>query len=123
MAPSLVEGPERSIVVERFMFFITDVIAQSGASFYLSRRNHSGAAEMLEDRTLDALVGAERFLERSRFMAGDAFSVADIAGLTITAFAKGKLPWDRLPKLEGWFQLVESRPAVRRAYAALGMTY
>jgi len=117
------EGAERSVVLERFMFFITDVIAPSGASFFLGRRNQAEAAGMLEDRMLEALVGAERFLEQSRFMAGDAFSIADIAGFTITGFAKSKLPWDRLPKLKEWFQRVELRPGVRRAYAALGMAH
>ncbi|MBW8836985.1 MAG: glutathione S-transferase family protein, partial [Burkholderia sp.] len=115
------EGPERAVVLERFFFFVTDVIVPSGAGFFLGRNQQADAAALLDGRMRDALIGAERYAAASRFIAGDDFSVADIAGFTITGFAKARLPWDRLPNLALWFDLVKSRPGVQRAYQALGM--
>jgi GST-like protein len=115
------EGAAKSIVFERFLFFITDVIGPSGASFYLKGRKQDEAAGLLDARMRNALIGAERFAQESRFMAGDDFSIADIAGFTITKFAKPHLPWSDLPNLQRWYQAVECRPAVLRAYKALGM--
>jgi GST-like protein len=115
------ENAARAVVLERFLFFITDVIGPSGAAFYLKGRRQDEAAKLLDERMRNSLIGAERFAKESRFMAGDDFSIADIAGFTITAFAKPHLPWDTLPNLKRWYQIVESRPTVQRAYRALGM--
>jgi GST-like protein len=115
------EGATRAVVFERFLFFITDVIGPSGAAFFLKRQQQDESAGMLDARMRNALIGAERFARESRFIAGDAFSIADIAGFTITAFARPHLPWDELPNLQRWYQAVETRPAVQRAYKALGM--
>jgi len=119
LSSQLVPLVERAVVLERFLFFITDAICPSGSSFYLKGRKQAEAAEMLDERMLNALIGAERFVKGSRFMAGDDFSIADIVGFIITAHAKAKLPWDELPNLKRWYQTVRSRPAVQRAYAPL----
>ena len=117
----LEDGPARAVVFERFFFFITDVIGPSGAGFFLKRQQQDAAARLLDARLHNALAGAERFAAASRFIAGDAFSIADIAGFTITAFARAHLPWDTLPNLKRWYQTVAPRPGVERAYRALGM--
>jgi GST-like protein len=115
------EGPARAVVLDRFFFFVTDVIVPSGAGFFLKRQGQEDAAGLLEQRVLDALAGAERFAQQSRFIAGDDFSIADIAGFTFTRFARARLPWAALPNLKRWFEDVEARPAVQRAYQRLGM--
>jgi GST-like protein len=115
------EGAARAVVFERFLFFVTDVIGLSGASFFLKGRKQDEAVQLLDARMRDALIGAERFARESRFIAGDDFSIADIAGFTITAFARPHLPWSELPNLQRWYEAVQSRPAVQRAYQALGM--
>jgi GST-like protein len=115
------EGPARAVVLDRFFFFVTDVIVPSGAGFALGRQGQPEAAEIMSQRMREALVGAERFAKASRFIAGDDFSIADIAGFTITRHAKPNLPWADLPNLRRWFEVVETRPGVRRAYQKLGM--
>jgi GST-like protein len=116
------EGPARAVVLDRFFFFVTDVIVPSGAGFFLKRQGQEDAAGMLDQRVLDALAGAERFAQQSRFIAGENFSIADIAGFTFTRFAQARLPWAALPNLKRWFEDVETRPGVRRAYQRLGMS-
>jgi hypothetical protein len=69
--------------VGRFVI-VTDVIVPSGATFFLGRQGQQEAAGILAHRMRDALAGAERFAKVSRFIAGAAFSIAHIAGFTIT---------------------------------------
>jgi len=114
-------GTARAVALDRFFFFVTDVIVPSGAGFFLKREGQAEAAAKLDQRVLDALAGAERFAQQSRFIAGDGFSIADIAGFTFTRFAQPRLPWDRLPNLKRWFEAVETRPGVQGAYQRLGM--
>jgi GST-like protein len=115
------EGPARAAVLDRFFFFVTDVIVPSGAGFFLGREGQQAAAGILDRRILDAIAGAERFARGSRFIAGDDFSIADIVGFTITRHARPRLPWADLPNLGRWFAAVEGRPGVQRAYHRLGM--
>jgi len=115
------EGPARAVALDRFFFFVTDVIVPSGAGFFLGRQGQPEAAGLLDRRSLDALAGAERFARGSRFIAGDDFSIADIAGFTITRHAKARLPWADLPNLRRWFADMEKRPGVQRACGSLGM--
>jgi GST-like protein len=116
------EGPARAVVLDRFFFFVTDVIVPSGAGFFLKRQGQEDAAAMLDQRVFDALAGAERFAQQSRFIAGDDFSIADIAGFTFTRFARTRLPWTALPNLKRWFEDVEARPGVQKSYQRLGMS-
>jgi GST-like protein len=116
------EGAARAVVLDRFFFFVTDVIVPSGAGFFLKREGQEDAAAKLDQRVLDALAGAERFARESRFIAGENFSIADIAGLTFTRFAQARLPWAALPNLKRWFEDVETRPGVQKSYQRLGMS-
>jgi GST-like protein len=116
------ESAARGTVLDRFFFFVTDVIVPSGAGFFLGRQGQQEAAGLLDNRMLEALAGAERFARGSRFIAGNDFSIADIAGFTITRHARARLPWAELPNLKRWFEDVEARPGVQRAYRSLGMS-
>ena len=115
------EGAAKAVALDRYFFFVTDVIVPSGAAFFLGRQGQEEAAGLLTRRMHDALAGAERFAKASRFIAGGAFSIADIAGFTITRFARASLPWGDLPNLKRWFEAMEARPGVLRAYQRLGM--
>jgi GSH-dependent disulfide-bond oxidoreductase len=94
----------RARVFERFFYFVTDVIAPSHAAFYLRSQNEPRAVNLLTERSLTAIENAERFLSVGPFMAGDSFSIADIAAFTIVSATKDELPWSRLSALERWFQ-------------------
>jgi GST-like protein len=67
------DTPERALVLQRFFYFVMDVIAISHAGF--ATKNNGGDQSFLDGRSLGALAFAESFLEGSTFMAGEAFSL------------------------------------------------
>ena len=109
---------EQARVLERFLYFVTDVIAPSHAAFFLRTQENAVAAKFLAERSTAAIENAERFASASTFIAGADFSIADIAAVTIVASVADELPWNRLPALSRWFAEVRARPAFSRAAAA-----
>jgi GST-like protein len=107
---------ERALVLQRFFYFVTDVIAVSHAGF--ATKNNGGDQSFLDERSLGALAFAESFLENSTFMAGEAFSLADIAAFTIASSYQSRLEWDRLQKMRRWFDQVSARESVQRGMHA-----
>jgi GSH-dependent disulfide-bond oxidoreductase len=108
----------RAIVLERFFFFVTDVIAVSHAAFSLRASDAQQAQKILTDRMLATLETAETYVVHDEFIAGQTFSAADIAGFTITRSVKSDLPWPKLPNLRRWFERIEARPPVNRGLQA-----
>lgn len=109
---------DRIIVLERFFFFVTDVIAVNHAAFSLRVSNAQEAQKILMDRMLATLETAERYVAQDEFIAGAAFSAADIAAFTIIKSVEADLPWPKLRNLRGWFERIESRPSVKRGLEA-----
>ncbi|MGY2735806.1 glutathione S-transferase family protein [Sphingomonas sp. UYP23] len=105
-------------VLERFVYFVTDAIAPSHAAFLLRLQGHPVAATVLSERSMAAIENAERFASASAHMAGDAFSIADIAAVTIVSSVADALPWERLPALSRWYSQVRARPAFVRSASA-----
>ncbi|MCW1431238.1 glutathione S-transferase family protein [Novosphingobium sp. JCM 18896] len=110
-------GPARSIALERFFYFVTDVIAPNGNAFFLKHRVKAEGADHLAQRSIEAIVASERFLDDG-YMAGDAFSLVDIAAVTVIRASADRLDWPSLPRLRSWFETVVTRPDVRRGLAA-----
>ncbi|MBV1691512.1 glutathione S-transferase family protein [Novosphingobium sp. G106] len=109
----------RAIVLERFFYFVTDVIAANFSAFYLNRIGASTeAAGQLSARSIDAIVDAERFLAESRYMAGDTFSLADVVAVTIVNASRDKIAFSDHPLLSRWFDESRNRPAVLRGMQA-----
>ena len=104
----------RSVVYERFFFFVTDVIAVSHAAFFLRDAAVPAGQALLVERMLAALESAERYVSDEPYMAGKSFSIADIAAFTIALPVESQLPWAQLPNLRRWYEQVESRPALAR---------
>ena len=105
--------------LEAYFYFTTDVIAANGFAFNLrSEGHHDSAADVLTQRCLEALAGSERFLTDAGYMGADTFSMADIAGFTITTAVSKSLPWDQLPRLAAWRERIAARPAVQQAMTA-----
>jgi len=102
----------RAKVYERFFYFLTDVIAVSHGAFRLEQSGATAQASHIHELASAALIEAEQFLESTAFMAGDAFSLADIAGFTIARALSGNIQWADHPALMRWFQAVGLRPAV-----------
>ena len=113
---------DRAIAYERFLFFVTDVIAVSHAGFSLRTLSAQEGRAILEERMLATLATAERYVTHDEFMAGKTFSAADIAGFTITQSVKSDLPWSKLPDLRRWFERIEGRPAVKRGLQVFNVT-
>lgn len=108
---------EIALAHERFLYFVTDVIAPTHAAFVLRNDDGKGRA-LLARRSAESLMGAERFVESSPFMAGSAFTLADIAAVTIAYASRDELEWDRVPYLKRWYERVMSRPGVQCGFDA-----
>ena len=104
-------------VLERFFYYLTDVISVNHSGFLLGR--HSGSASnSLYDHAIARIGETERFLSEANFVAGNEFSVADIAAFTIIKARERDIDWPTLPKTRAWFERVAARPSVQRGYAA-----
>jgi GST-like protein len=114
-------GVERARALEWLFFFVTDVIAPSHQAFYLRSGSAAGdlkqAAHQLDARALSMYEHIDRQLAGQPFLAGDSFTVADIAGYTITAAIASHLAGS-LGNVARWFRTVGARPAVKRGMAA-----
>jgi GSH-dependent disulfide-bond oxidoreductase len=107
-----------AVALERFFFFVTDVIGPSHAAFYLKHQQMSEAARALESRAVQRLNEAESFVERSSFIAGDQFTIADIAAFTIVSSMRTNLRELPLPNLKRWLQEMAARSSVVQGYRA-----
>lgn len=106
-------GPERIKVLDRYFFFVTDIIAPSHAAFFLRQAGMDEAAALIQRRVIDQFSLAETFLN-GEFMAGEQFSMADISAFTLATSIRDRLDWHALPRLSRWYATVEARPAVQR---------
>jgi GSH-dependent disulfide-bond oxidoreductase len=109
----------RTLVLERFFRFVTDVIGTNYAGFLARREGHNELALMYDERAIRTICLAESYLSQSAFIGGDAFTVADIAAYTITTFYKQQLSMDQLPNLRRWLEELDNRPSIVRGYQAL----
>jgi GST-like protein len=109
---------ERARVLERFFYFLTEVISPSHASFQLKNAFAPGAAQILDSRFLARLAYAEQFLLGQPYMAGDSFTLADIAAFTIAYAYREVLDWPSLPRLRAWYSHVAQRPSIQHGMSA-----
>ena len=108
---------ERARALEWLFFFVTDVIAPNAQAFVLSRDSpaaHGDAVRRLKERALALYEHVDRRLADQPFLAGSAFTLADIAGYTITTASESELRWEALPHVRAWLARVGARPAVER---------
>ncbi len=115
------DGHARAVAVERWLHIVTDVVAPNGAVFRLRRAGITGeAGAYLDGEAAGTLAEAERFLEATPWLAGETFTLADIAAYTIAVHYEAALDWTRRPRLRRWFDTVGARPAVERGMKAFG---
>jgi GST-like protein len=108
----------RAQVLERFFYFLTEAIAPSMAGFKLGGAGITDGARYCDAKIAESLTFADNFVRSNLFMAGERFSLADIAAYTIIAAHQEKLDWSVLPSLDAWFHRVGERPAVQRGMSA-----
>jgi GST-like protein len=106
--------------LDRFFYFITDVIAPSHAGRYLDREGVQDGAKAMTALTSERIEHCESFLEHSPYMAGEEFGLADIAAYTLIHSVPQDLHWKYFPLLTDWYARIEDRPGVRRGMAAFG---
>jgi GST-like protein len=115
------DASQRAVAYERFFYFLTDVIAVNHAAFQLRAQGQNDASpRLLDQRAIKVLSAAERFVRASEFVAGEAFTLADIAAVTITFAVERHIDWNGLPELHRWYETVMARPAVARGLSAFG---
>lgn len=102
--------------MERHFYFVTDVITQSYAAFSIRKRAYADAASNLD--AIVVAVASERFVTRTAYMAGGAFSLADISAYTIAVLLSDRIDWSAHPHLKRWFDPVKGRPGVIRGRRA-----
>jgi GST-like protein len=111
-------GLQRYRALERFLFFVTDVIAPSHAAFHLTQATDGRNSKELQAKAVSALCFAERLASEAKFIAGDQFTIADIVAFTIAVAMEPMLRWNTLPNLKRWFCDVERREDVARGLKA-----
>jgi GST-like protein len=115
---SVDDPAQRATTLERYFYFITDVIERSRAAFQLRKSGEHAGSAYLDRVALEAAVFSEIFLKDSEFVAGDRFSIADIAGWTILSFFEPRIDWSGRPRLRHWLDTIAARPPVRRGMHA-----
>lgn len=114
------QNPARATALERFLYVVTEVIAPSHAAFRLRRTGETMAAERLDEAAVEALSFADTYIAPGGNMAGELFSLADIAGYTIATSYEDVLDWSAHPKLADWFRRAARNQAVTRGMRAFG---
>ncbi|WP_338938595.1 glutathione S-transferase family protein [Paraburkholderia sp. 22B1P] len=112
-----ITSSERASALERFAYFVTDVIAPNHASFFLKQNKRTDEAMLLQQNSNAALERSERYLDGSPYIAGISFTLTDIFAVTMTRFGERELRWSKLPNLKRWYD-VNSRPGVKRGMHA-----
>ncbi|MDL2406830.1 glutathione S-transferase family protein [Rhizobium calliandrae] len=103
---------ERARALERFFFFITDVVVPSNTAFLLERFGDAAGAAVLYQRSIAALAVAETYLGQHPYMAGDRFTVADIPAVTIISSMSSNIDWSQHSLLNRWYEQLMARPSV-----------
>lgn len=111
----------RTATLEWLTWQVAGLGPMAGQNHHFSRYAPEKLPYAIEryERETNRLYGVlERRLAQHRFVAGDSYSIADIA------IYPWIVPWERqgqklsdTPHLEHWFQQVAARPATQRAYA------
>lgn len=108
----------RALALQRFFYVLTDVIGPNHAAFRLRMSGGSADGTPLVQYSAAMMAGAERFLDSSPFIAGDAFGLADIAAVTTLSTVLTEPELAGLPLLSRWYRKAISRPSVERGMRA-----
>ena len=105
-----------------FMAVATDVAPASSAIFYMTQRapdKTEGNKQFLEGRFLDMLKTCDAQLKKSKYLAGDEVTVADLALIPVIDARKDMLAKaPGLDNLKRWAAAMNARPGVQKGLAA-----
>jgi GST-like protein len=111
-------GSERALALERFFYFVTDVLSPGFDAFILRNHGDREGSRILEERRLEGLLWAERYAAQSKFIAGEHFTIADIVAYTFVASVEKQIDMNQLPNVLRWFREIKIRPGVERGMLA-----
>ena len=106
------------------MMLATDIYPPFAAVYFMTwvkPEPYMEAAAWFEDRTITEYEAFDRHLGENEYVAGEEFSIADIAGYPPAALGLEDLPaLRRFKNLRAWMDRIAARPAVQRGMAATG---
>lgn len=109
---------ERTRVYEWTQFHAVDIGSPLFVAFYLKRLcspRQFEAAQRVDERTLDLYRHFDERLAEQEFLAGSAYSIADVVALPAALAQEDRLT--RYANLSRWISQLKQRPAVQRGMA------
>jgi GSH-dependent disulfide-bond oxidoreductase len=107
---SVDDPAQRATTLERYFYFITDVIERSRAAFQLRKSGEHAGSACLDRVALEAAVFSEIFLKDSEFMAGASLSPTLPAGLSSPSSNRASTGRAARAFAIGWTPLRRGRP-------------
>jgi GST-like protein len=118
------EARARARCYEWMMMLATDIYPPFAAVYFMSWKKpepYLEAAAWFEDRTIAEYEAFDRHLGQNEYVAGDEFSIADIAGYSPAVLGLKDLPaLRRFKNLTVWVDRIGARPRVKAGVAATG---
>lgn len=107
---------------EDFAAEVTTVLAfeKDIKRYLVARGSESAPSSAVMKRTKDAASAyfrqLEVFIDQRKWLAGDTFSIADIAAAAHISVVDylGSVLWSHYPVLKGWYMRVKSRPSFKK---------
>lgn len=105
----------RAKTYECFCSDISDIATTRFDAFFLSLHKQTEAKQLLKERTMEYYAVYEKHLASNHFLAGDEYSIADVAAYP---WAKTmKYPeFAQFQQIQNWMSRVEQRPAVQKTF-------
>jgi GST-like protein len=103
-------------VLEWLFFHATDLMPTGFDAFYLTnwvQPPHPDAAAVLQQRLFDLYRYFDLRLADNEYLAGDGYSIADIAAVPAVA-ARQEALCERYAHIRRWLEVLLARPAVQR---------
>lgn len=115
LLPSFDLSAARARTFEWLSFDATDMATTRFDAFYLSLHKQVEAEKILKERTIEYYNVYDQRLANSRYLAGDKYSVADVAAYP-WARSMQEPPINKFEHLQRWIKQIEDRAAVRAVW-------
>lgn len=114
-----VEGTAaHAMAMERLMMVATDMLAASQTAFLLHMAGDRAGSQHINDVVVSRFDWLETALDGHAYLAGESFSLADIAAASLLAAMRGDERWAGRPRLAEWFSRIASREGFVRGMHA-----
>jgi GST-like protein len=111
---------ERAQVLSWLMFQMSGIGPAFGNHYYAENNHIPGMAERFEKESARLLGVMDQRLSECEYLAGDFYSIADIATYPwLAGFMKSKPAWfEKTQHVRRWASLIADRPAVKKVMAS-----